>query len=241
MGFDTSRYTSNEWLAPIGEKAKEVFRHYPRAVAIESASAVLYQYDSGRVEVPWTTVFPSDDISRVYERLLTTLRTPDHQTPAFDPQLREPIKQLIKILSEADAEDGAIACHASYYLVQVAAGKLEENFRTYQDLARRYPQYSNEWINTLLEQFGYDRVLKAAVQHLELFNLLHKNETLGLQCGQPRLQQDGESTPDFIRRAIQALNITDMDSLVTTTKMVDRRNIPYRTAAYNLRGLPITA
>src|SRR6266404_350105 len=65
-----SRYTSNEWLNPIATEAKPIFARFPRDTAIEVASAVLKGVDKGETQIPWVTVFPSDDKHHVGSRLL---------------------------------------------------------------------------------------------------------------------------------------------------------------------------
>lgn len=236
-----NRYTSNEWLIPIGEKAKRVFEPLPRQVAIEVVNTVLTQEDSGTTDIPWTTVFPSDDLNDVCSRLLTTLRTPDGQTPAYDPDLRSAVNDLKRILFEEGALDGRfLACHAAYHLVRVAAGKPGELFTTYRDLARRWPQYAGSWETDLIEQFGTRAVSRTRRKHGELFDLLHQNQAIARMNEQPQLQRDGEAIPNFISRAFESLSITDVASLESATRLLNKRHDGYRQASYQLREIPIS-
>ncbi|MBI2337755.1 hypothetical protein HYU95_01085 [Candidatus Daviesbacteria bacterium] len=234
-----NRYTSNEWLVPIGEKAKKVFEPLPRQVAIEVANAILTQEDSGTTDIPWTTVFPSDNLDDVCSRLLTTFRTSDGQTPAYNADLRSAINDLKRIMFEEGALDGQfLACHAGYHLVRVAAGKPEELFTTYRDLARRWPQYAGKWENDLIEQFGIKAISAAEQRHRELFDLLHQNQAIARMDEHPQLQRAGEATSSFISRAFESLNITNVAGLETAVRLLNKRHDGYRRASYQLRGIP---
>lgn len=236
-----NRYTSNEWLIPIGEKAKKVFEPLPRQVAIEVANTVLTQEDSGTTDIPWATVFPSDDLDDICSRLLATLKTPDAQTPAYNADLQSAINDLRRILFEAGVLDSQfLACHAAYHLVRVAAGKTEELFTTYRDLARRWPQYAGEWEAKLIKQFGVRAISKAKQKHSKLFDLLHQNQAIARIHKQPQLQRVGETTPSFISRAFESLNITDVSNLKAATRLLNKRHDEYRRASYQLRGIPIS-
>jgi hypothetical protein len=131
--FSESRYTSNAWLGPIAEQAQDVFKQLSREAAIEVAAALLKTTDTGTVDIPWATVFPSDDKTQIGGRLL---QAPDHETPVFDPDTYLAVKELQNLLNKHDAV-GMLGKHAAYHLVQAAAGK-QENFLTYQDLGRRW-------------------------------------------------------------------------------------------------------
>ena len=157
-GESLSRYTSNEWLKPIAEQAKPIFSQFPQDTAIEVATAVLKKADSGNAEIPWVTVFPSDDKRHVGSRLLQALRTPDYRTPAYDPDAHLAVEELRQLLVDHEAF-GLQGKHAAYHLVRTAAGKEDELFATYQDMGRRWPQYATDWINKLKGQLCYDCLL----------------------------------------------------------------------------------
>lgn len=234
-----NRYTSNEWLLPIGERARKVFAPFPRQGAIEVANTVLTEKDSGPSDIPWTTVFPSDDLDSVCGRLLDTLKSPDGQTPAYNPYLISAVNDLKRIMFEEGAlEEQTLACHATYHLVRVAAGKPEELFRTYRDLARRWPQYAGGWEADLVEQFGAKAVSKAAQKHGRLFYLLRRNQAIARMYEQPQLQQVGEATPNFISRAFESLNIIDVVGLEAATRLLNIRHDEYKRASYRLREIP---
>lgn len=235
-------YVSNEWLVPIEEKARQVFKQLPRTTAVEVASAILTLEDSGDTEIPWTTVFPSDDIDDVCSRLLTTLRTPDLETPANNVELRPAINDLKGILfKEGALVDQPQACHAAYHLVRVAAGRMDENFDIYRDLARQWPQYavgSTSWAAMLEVQFGQDRVEVTRVSNPELFDLLRQSQSLARLKSTSTFALEGETVGDFITRGLESLNVTDVASLEAAARLMARRHLPYREAAYRLRGLP---
>ncbi|NTU46528.1 hypothetical protein HGA88_02795 [Candidatus Roizmanbacteria bacterium] len=234
------KYNSNEWLIPIGEKAKELFSGMPKQMAIDATSTILIEEDGGNTELPWTTVFLSDDIDDVLGRLLTTFKTPDYETPAYNTDLRPVINDLKMILNKGGAFDGQFsALQASYELVRIAADKPNENFLNYIDFARRYSQYSGSWKKNLIKQFGRSQLNWALKRHEELALLLEQSEDLEIAYTQPDLMRKGESVVDFIVRGFESLNISDVASIETASKLLDTRIRQYELAAYNLRGIPL--
>jgi hypothetical protein len=237
--FLPPRYDSNEWLGPIAARAKPIFADFPREEATEIAAAVLQGVDAGTTDIPWVTVFPSDNIDVVGTRLLTTLRTPDYRTPAYDPELHLAVESTRAII-DASGATGFMRPHAAYHLVQTAAGKPDENFRVYQDKARRWPQYADDWNKVLTEQFGPQGFAQAKDNQPELFELLDQSEALADAYFQDhgRLQQEGESTGAFIERAIALFDISSVEGLREASRILGRGQEGYRKASYRLRGLP---
>ncbi len=244
MSIDIDRYYSNDWLKPIGDKAERVFEQLPRASAIEAATAVLTQEDTGDVAVPWTTVFPSDELGDVYARLLGVLKTPDGETPFNKAEFRPVINDLKGILFREGALKGQFtACHAAYHLVRVAAGKPEEKFSVYRDHARKWPQYSGEWQRNLVEQFGEGRVSSSVRGCPELFAILDGDLRLS-QVDQGRRgspQKQGESTLNLLQRAFATFDTSTPEGLATAARVMQYRFTDYRRMAYRLRSLEFTS
>lgn len=237
----TNRYYSNEWLIPIGDRAKKVLSQYPRPIAIEIANALLIEEDTGASDIPWTTVFPSDDINDVVKRLLAVIRTPDVQTPATNPDYRPTINDLKMILfKEGTLEGQFLALHAAYHLVRVAAGNLEEHFLTYRDMSRRWPQYTGDWEKKLAQQFGSNKSIDAINGNPELVMLLNGQQAIAREFeSKGSLQKPDESIPDFLTRAFIAFNITSLESLESAAKLADKRFVDYRVVTYGLRGITL--
>lgn len=237
--FKRPRYDSNDWLGPIAERAKSIFADFPREQATEIAAAVLKGVDSGVEDIPWITVFPSDDVDVVSRRLIAVLRTPDCRTPAYDPNLRLAVESTNAII-EASGAERYMRTLAVYHLVQTAAGKPDENFRTYQDLARRWPVYAPCWKKDLREQFGSRGYVQARNSQPELFELLDQSEALADAYfrDQGPLQQEGESTSAFAERAITLFEINSVDGLREASRIMGISKEGYREACYRLRGLP---
>jgi len=235
------KYNSNDWLNPIGERANEVFLDYPRTEAIKIANAILIDEDSGDKNTPWAVIFPSDDLDEACDRLLEVLRTPDGQTPFYAPELQLGIREIQRIMGEEGALAGRfLACHAAYHLVRVAAGKPEEHFRTYRDLARSWPQYAEcpgNWESELEKQFGPLRVRKAFFKKPELANILRHTAFVAKLREGSTLQEEEEPTPHFIARMLG--NIPDGLGIEEASKLLELRLVDYRKAAYQLRGIPL--
>lgn len=242
---EQDKWYSNEWLAPLGEKAGNVFSALSQADAVSSAAAILAREDTGNTDIPYTVIFPSDGIDAACESLLLILKTPDYRTPFYSATLQCTLTRLDTILSESGAfESPLMACHAAYHLVRVAAGKQDENFLTYTDNARRWPQYADTWKRDLTRQFSAEMVRDATRRHPELFQLLRlnaliaKSHTMSLEP----LQQADEITPDFLTRVFDSLaittggNITE-DSLRSVNAALSKRHVPYVRMAYALRGM----
>lgn len=233
------RYTSNEWISPIIEEARPMLEKFPSGVAREVASAVLKTVDGGQTETPWATVFPSDDKSVVATRLVEVLRAPDHSTPAYDPDTRSAVKELVHFLDTHEAY-GLFGCQAAYFLVQAAAGKESETFLTYQDLSRRWPQYSTAWTEDLTKQFGeegYDEIMASDQELPTLMGGVELAAKIYYQRN-GRLDQAGESTADLIARAVDLFDISTVDGLKEANRILERGFEGYREVTYRIRGLP---
>lgn len=236
--FTDGRYTSNEWIEPIIQDAMPLLEGFPADVATEVASAALKSVDAGPPEIPWVTVFPSDNKSQVASKLLTVLREPDFSTPVYDPDTHLAVEQLRDILDRHDAF-GLLGCHAAYHLVQAAAGKRDENFLTYQDKSRKWPQYSSEWPEHLVRQFGdegYHEILTADDELATILGMIAAASQLQYQK-RGDIIQPGESTSELIDRTLQFLNITAVDDFSEATRILELGLEDFRAAAYRIRGL----
>jgi hypothetical protein len=232
------RYTSNDWLVPIAEEAKPIFSQFPQETAIEVATAVLKGADSGETVIPWTTVFPSDNKEQVGARLLQVLQTPDYQTPAYNPDTHLAVEELNELLNRHSAWS-LQGKHAAYHLVRTAAGKEEEKFLTYQDIARKYPQYATEWIGQLKSQFGSEGYEAIRSVHPEFAVLLGNTAAVAELHYQRKgeIPQPGESAFDVITRVAQMFELTSIESLSEASRVLDQGFEGYRKAAYQIRGL----
>jgi hypothetical protein len=236
---DESRYTSNEWLVPIAEEATPIFSQFSQETAIEVATAVLKSKDTGTTEIPWTTVFPSDDRTQVASRLARVLTTHDYSTPAYSADTHLAVEELRELLNRHDAV-GLQGKHAAYHLVRTAAGKEDELFLTYQDMGRKWPQYATDWISKLKRQFGDDGYEGVRAVHPEFAVLLGKTAAVAeLHYEQRRsVQQPGESVVDLIQRVAQFFDLATVDGLAEANKVLGHGFEGYRKAAYQIRGLP---
>ncbi|HWA51838.1 MAG TPA: hypothetical protein VG895_02190 [Patescibacteria group bacterium] len=232
LGSDP-RWANNDWLTPIGQEAEAIFAGVDPKTKIEVACAVHKNLDTGATDIPWTTVFPSDDIDDVCQRLLLTLKTPDYQTPAYDPEMSELTAQIHDLLRKHNAIEGfGTRQQASYHLVQVAAGKPEELFRTFTDYSRRYPQYVENWVEDLTKFYGLQAVDKAEKDHPELFLLLAQTRYESFLSYHPSQEQIDFNK--YIVDQLAKLSEGDFEKLLEEN---EARLDPYAKASYALRGL----
>ena len=86
--------------------------------------------------------------------------------------------------------------------MRTAAGKPEEKFFTYQDMSRKWPQYTSDWIGYLGAQFGHDGAKEIVTTHPELALLLGKTAVVAELHYQQRgtIPQPGEAASDVITR-----------------------------------------
>lgn len=233
-----SRYYSNEWLIPIAEEAKPVFSEFPKDTAIEVATALLKGVDSGEDVIPWTTVFPSDDKRRLGARLLKVLQTPDYQTPAYNPDTHLAVEELGQLLDRHEAW-GLQGKHAAYHLVRVAAGKEEENFLTYQDIGRKWPQYASDWFHQLDTQFGHDGAKEIAAVCPEFLGLLGRTAVIADLYHQQKgaIPQPGEAAPSVLARVGQMFDLTSIEGLSEACRVLGQGFEGYRKVTYQIRGL----
>lgn len=231
-------YTDNDWLVPIRENTRNALVSYSPEDAVRIAYIVHQGKDTCALDIglPFTVGFKSEGIGAICERLQDIITTPDDPTQELNPSYLPGIDGLSTILRSACASEGVFAAHASYAMVQVAAGKPEERWFSYVDHARLYPQYATAWIDNLISQFGEDQVLGVFSQHRELFELLGRVVLVAEQRrANPFLE--GESVPDGIKLSLNILNINDLDSLQAAIASLQAGLIPYREQAYALRGL----
>lgn len=172
---------------------------------------------------------------------MDVLHTPDGQTPFHAPELQHGIREIQRIMGEEGALEGQfLACHAAYHLVRVAAGKPEEYFRIYRDLARHWPQYtegSSSWEHELKEQFGSQRIRTAFSEQPELVAILRQTAFVARLLERPALQKREESTQEFIARMLKS--IPDGLGIEEATKLLELRLLDYGKAVYQLRGIPL--
>lgn len=226
---------SNDWLEPVKEEARRVLVICPfPEVATTIAATVLVEEDIYEIDVPWTVVFDSESIEEAIPKLVNILTARDGDTPSQDVNLRETINRLKLILWKADADTNLRACHAAYAMVQVAANKEDEDFRIYQDSARRYPQYADKWLRKLEEQFGKEAVRKAVGKFPEFFILLGRQLTIAKENSPRTLMRSGENPFEYIKRALTVAAEVGFGAM---NEILNKRLISYERASYALRGL----
>lgn len=224
---DFEKYNTNDWLIPIEKKAKKVFRSLPQQTAIDVTTTILVQGYVQQAEIPWVTVFPSDSLDNICPQLLEVFKTPDGKTPAYNPDLQSAVNDLKLILYKEGALSNLfLERQAAYHLVKVAAGKTEEPFIVYQDIARKWPLYLGGWIKDLKGQFGTRKVRAAERKHNELFRLLRDNQNIIQLAKGPNQQVPVEDTSPV-----------DLNQI---SKLLGTRLDVYRAAAYQIRGIPFT-
>lgn len=238
------KYFSNDYVKPIVQEAKPILEEFPTEVATEIATAVLKDVDAGLTEIPWVTIFPSDDRSQIASRLMGVLRTADYDTPAYNPETRLAFDALTGLLERRDAV-GMTGANAAYHLVQSVAGKENEHFRTYQDQARLYPQYASIWRRDLWQQFGSEGYLEIIDTDRDLQLMLVRSEGIAERNREEGsdIFQPEESVADAIVRTLDFFDISteglSIDDLKNATRILERGLEGYRALAYQLRGLPI--
>lgn len=234
-----NRYFNNGWIEPIVIEARPILDSFVPETAIGIASAVLQTIDGGDPEIPWATVFPSDERDLVAQRLLRVLQTPDNETPAYNDDTFLAVQNLQQILNKHDAV-GHVGAHATYHLVQVAAGKRNEHFTTYSDLARKWPQYATDWYRKLRSQFGglpgEDEVLgKSPELERKLAATVRAADTHYKVQGE--IRQPGEPTPGLISRSLAFFDVSTVEGLEEANRILSAGFIGYRSEAYHIRGL----
>ncbi|OGH10242.1 MAG: hypothetical protein A2152_01025 [Candidatus Levybacteria bacterium RBG_16_35_6] len=240
--FQRPRYDSNDWIEPIIDRAIPIFSRFTKEEAVNIATAVELQLDAGQPELPWVTVFQSDNLNDALRRLTLAMKTPDFRTPAFDPKYRLAVDEVREILDKADAY-GMFGCHAACFLIE-AAGK-EERFRVYSDKGRMFPQYTGDWEEALTKQFGEERISQAKKGTPELFDLLAKDRLLAAMNDKSMMLR-GESTFDYIERVSEFFGMSlnsegeleaSLESLIRANKLLQGGFDEYRIATYESRGL----
>lgn len=231
------RYHSNDWIIPIVDEARPILDSFPRETALEVAATTLKASDIGQVDIPWVTIFPSDDKGTVSKRLLEVLKKPDGQTLAFEADTFLAVESLKGILARHDAF-GHLGAYAAYHMVQAAAGKEDETFLTYQDKSRKYPQYATEWAEDLVRQFGSEGFEQIRQLNPELTLLMGQTAAIAdWHYQQTKIQQDGESPTELIGRALEFFDISTVEGLQDASRILERGFSGYRRLTYQARGL----
>lgn len=228
------QYYSNDWLQPLGEKAVAALKDFPREKAIAAASVVYAKEGMAQLNIPWTIIFDSDDLDESLDKLERTLKNPLGISPENDEEISESVTLLRTFIDEAGANTYATAAHASMHMLKAVHGDTQEEFRTYQDLSRFYPQYTGEWANTLSEQFGYDYKNGLKSDHSSFFAILDLDIVNSVSLGGDCLQNDNENAANYIRRAFETVGIVGLEEM---TRILNRKLMPYQQAAHRFRGL----
>jgi len=238
-----SKESGLEMLQPVLTEARTILSQFPQETAIEVANAVLIESHAGETQIPWVTVFPSDDKRHVGERLLKALQTSDYRTPVYDTKTKVAVGQIKELLAHHKLI-GMGSTNAAYHIVRAMAGKETEHFTTYQDLGREFPQYATTWLRQLREQFGDEGYAEITQEYPELTRLSQETEKAAelhyVQQGE--MQHEGEDPANTAKRALEFLpdepSATDIDNLRTLNRSLQAGFQNYRSAAYAIRGLP---
>lgn len=232
------QYHSNDWLIPLGEKAVEALKDFPREKALAAASVVYAKEGLSQLNIPWTILFDSDDLDKSIDKLERTLKIPLGISPENDEEIRESVELLRRFIGETGASTYATAAHASMHMLKAVHGNTQDEFRIYQDLSRFYPQYAGKWGNTLSEQFGDDYRKRVERDHDSFFAILDLDTINSASFGGGGLQNDSEKTVNYVIRAFEAVGIVGLEEM---TMLLNRRLMPYQQTAHRVRGLETPA
>lgn len=216
--------------------------------SIDLSSLLLGEEDAAvQIDIPWCVVFNGDDIDLTCNQLLETAKRPDISTPAYDPSLVEPMRELRQILRRNGVfSDTYLILNAAYRLIQMSGRDRGGEFDIYRDYGRRYPQYAGDWKRKLTRQFGQKTVEVALERNNNLDTFFSESVRLvqDLEKVSPSLQEPDESVKNYIERALYSMEIQEInlgsedgEGLRRATEILKTRNEPYKIAAYRLRNL----
>lgn len=197
--------------------------------------------------IPAVAVFSRDGETPqdIWKKLLTVLRTPDYGTPSYDHDVRPLIDALKSTLFRSGYVDGPIGAIASLHIIRVAGGDPAAINWVYRDMARRYPQYSDEWYDTLERQFEGNLFPNkfGSQTEQELYQTLLRNVEIATRherLHNKKLQ--GEDLSQFVTRQLsearEVFSISNEEDLARTASILDRVWEPYRRETYTLRNIP---
>jgi len=233
-------------LLEIEQETQTILRglSQERAVAIALAVSQEIPSGSGDTRTPAVVVFSreGDHPDNIWEKLLKVMKTPDYDTPSFNPDDRPYIDELIKVLFQTGYCESFVGAIASGHMVRVAGGDPAAIEWRYRDMARRYPQYSSSWYETLEQQFEGGLTLTGSPVEQELFHLLDENTALAQRHEQTHNRlQEGEDTVTYISRqleeAAEIFDLSTVEGFASAAHVMDKVFIDYRKETYALRGI----
>lgn len=218
--------------------------------AVDIALAAAQEMPSSNPEdssIPAVVIFSreGDNPENIWRKLLKVLKTPDYDTPSYNPQVRPLVDALKGTLFKSGYSEHALGAIASLHVIRVAGGDPAAINWLYRDEARRYPQYAETWFETLKAQFEGEVVLKEAGSQTEqeLFSILSRNKEIARRHETEHNRRlPGEATPSYIARQLeeaeQIFNIGNVEDLARAAALMDRVFRDYRRETYALRGIP---
>lgn len=248
-GKDSQTYRDYPIFLAFETEAKAILSDVPqdRAVSIALAASQEIGLGGGKPQIPAIIIFNYEghDPDTVWRRLTDAMRTPDYDTPAFTPELRDPIDRLKEIFYMRDYTDGYFAGLVADHVIRVAGGDPAAIFSVYQDNGRRYPVNSADWYEELERQF--EGVLfqseNASDAEKEFLSLLGDSDNLAKKHrALHKKQMDGEDTFSYLVRTLGELgdhfDMTTEAGIISAGNTLDRLWRDYRREAYALRGIP---
>ena len=235
-------------LSYIEEETTNILQGVPTDRAVSIALAATMETPVKRdVHIPAVVIFSREggNPEEIWKKLLTVLKTPDYDTPSYRPEVRPLIDALKSTLFRSGYAEGIVGAIASAHMVRVAGGDSVAINWTYEDMARRYPQYASEWYETLESQFGGQVLPNKHGSQVgrELDDILQRNIEIARiyeRSHNKRLQ--GEDLLRFMVRQLkdagEIFDISDEEGFGKAVAVLDRVWRDYRRETYDLRGIP---
>ena len=255
LGHRSEDYQRYPKLLDIERETIQILQGIPLEQAVDIALAVQTEKPygdtprgrSGDDHIPAVVVFSREGVNpeNVWKKLLIVLRTPDFETPSYDPEARPLIDALKGTLLRSGYSEGVVGAIASAHMIRVAGGDPAAINWVYRDMGRRYPVCTNDWYETLEMQFEgqlVPRPLGSSAEQ-EMVSILSKTLEVAQKHDEKySKRRPGEGTIDyFVRTFEQArdiFNIVDVESLGRAATLMDKIFLDYRQETYALRGIP---
>ena len=245
-----------EWKEKIRRKTRQVLSDYSRAiknVPIEDALVGVLAHENAKPEIPRVILRDSEgvtdhDLIKAFSRVFAAMKTPTYQTINFTNP--EAVQAVTEFCLRDSITDGYAERDACYVLWEVVG----ERPVVYWDHGRDLPQYAGEVLEKLDMQFGSARVYAALRQNTDFYRFLRQSMSMAdrwtrnedtrrgtthmdakdhIELGfielSDYMSQDTETEEDAVYGAIDAF-----------VRARNRELIPYRSAQYALRGVPVT-
>lgn len=249
LGHESPIYKDYPKVVGIERETIEILREVPQDKAVNIAVAAIAEmpFGTGDAQVPAVVVFSREGINpgAIWDKLLKVLKTPDYETPSFDPESRPLIDALKGLLFKAGYTDGIVSSFIGAHIIRVAGGDPSAINSVYRDEARRYPTSSDVWLSKLERQFrgslSLDTFQNPSAR--ELSTILEKNEEIANRHMREHDKKvAGEDMISSLKRQLreagEVFDIVDGESFSRAASVIDRIWRPYRQETYALRGIP---